>query len=101
MRNIILKYNLILFFILPLIIPTIAMSQTSVSEYSMLVDEDWSSVMFIYRNIDNDETGAWGLVVNKPLASVPLGSIIYESKNITPEQKKLYNVKIIIYFKIK
>ena len=57
MRNIILKYNLILFFILPLIIPTIAMSKTSVSEYSMLIDEDWSSVMFIYRNIDNDETG--------------------------------------------
>ena len=56
MRNIILKYNLILFFILPLIIPTIAMSKTSVSEYSMLIDEDWSSVMLIYRNMDNDET---------------------------------------------
>ena len=23
----------------------------------MLIDEDWSSVMFIYRSIDNDETG--------------------------------------------
>ena len=57
MKKIILKYNLILFFILSFIIPTIAISKASVSEYSMLIDEDWSSVMFIYRNMDNDETG--------------------------------------------
>ena len=57
MKKFILKYNLILFFILSFIIPTIAISKTSVSEYSILIDEDWSSVMFIYRNIDNDETG--------------------------------------------
>ena len=55
MKKFILKYNLILFFILSLIIPTIAISKTSVSEYSILIDEDWSSVMFIYRNIDNDK----------------------------------------------
>ena len=36
---------------------TLANSKTSVSEYSILIDEDWSSVMFIYRNMDNDETG--------------------------------------------
>ena len=57
MKKIILKYNLILFFILSFIMPTIAISKTSISEYSMLIDEDWSSVMFIYRNMDNDETG--------------------------------------------
>jgi len=35
----------------------LANSKTSVSEYSMLIDEDWSSVMFIYRDMDKDETG--------------------------------------------
>ena len=48
----------ILFFLILIYSPlTFATSKTSVSEYSILIDEDWSSVMFIYRNIDNDETG--------------------------------------------
>ena len=34
-----------------------ANSKTSASEYSLLIDEDWSSVMFIYRSMDNEETG--------------------------------------------
>ena len=48
--------------------------------------------------LDNDEKGAWGLVVNKPLASVPLGSLIHKSRNITVKEKKLFNVKIPIYW---
>ena len=50
--------NKILFFLLIIYSPlTFANSKTSISEYSILIDEDWSSVMFIYRSIDNDETG--------------------------------------------
>ena len=48
--------------------------------------------------LDNDEAGAWGLVVNKPLVSVPLGSLIHKSKNITAKEKELFNVKIPIYW---
>ena len=48
--------------------------------------------------LDNDEAGAWGLVINKPLTSVSLGSLIYKSKNPTVKQKELYNVKIPIYW---
>ena len=48
--------------------------------------------------LDNDETGAWGLVVNKPLASVPLGSLIHKSRNTTATQKELFNVKIPVYW---
>jgi putative transcriptional regulator len=47
---------------------------------------------------DNDESGAWGLVVNKPLASVPLSSLIHKSRNTTAKQKKLFNVKIPVYW---
>ena len=50
--------NKILFFLLMVYSPlTFANSKTSASEYSLLIDEDWSSVMFIYRSMDNDETG--------------------------------------------
>ena len=48
--------------------------------------------------LDNDEAGAWGLVVNKPLASVPLGSLIHKSRNTTATQKELFNVKIPVYW---
>ena len=48
--------------------------------------------------LDNDEKGAWGLVVNKPLASVPLSSLIYKSRNTTAKQKELFNVKIPVYW---
>ena len=48
--------------------------------------------------LDNDEAGAWGLVVNKPLASVPLSSLIHKSRKTTAKQKELFNVKIPVYW---
>ena len=48
--------------------------------------------------LENDEKGAWGLVINKPLSSIPLGSLIYKSRDATNKQKELYNVKIPIYW---
>jgi len=48
--------------------------------------------------LDNDEKGAWGLVVNKPLASVPLGSLIHKSRNTTVKEKELYKAKIPVYW---
>ena len=50
--------NKILFFLLMVYSSlAIANSKTAASEYSLLIDEDWSSVMFIYRSMDNEETG--------------------------------------------
>ena len=48
--------------------------------------------------LDNDEKGALGIVVNKQLASVPLGSLIHKSRNTTATQKELFNVKIPVYW---
>ena len=48
--------------------------------------------------LDNDESGAWGLVVNKPLASVPFSSLIHKSRKTTAMQKELFNVKIPVYW---
>ena len=48
--------------------------------------------------LENDERGARGLVINKPLASIPLGSLIYKSRNSTNKQKELYNVNIPVYW---
>ena len=48
--------------------------------------------------IESDENGAWGLVINKQLASIPLGSLIYKSRDSTIKQKKLYKVNIPVYW---
>ena len=47
--------------------------------------------------LDNDQEGSWGLVINKPLTTVSLGSLIHKSKKMTNQQKELFNVKIPIY----
>ena len=48
--------------------------------------------------LENSEKGAWGLVINKPLSSIPLGSLVYKSRDATNKQKELYNVKIPVYW---
>ena len=42
--------------------------------------------------LENDEKGARGFVINNPLASIPLGSLIYKSRKSTNKQKELFNV---------
>ena len=32
--------------------------------------------------LENNEKGAWGLVINKPLSSIPLSSLIYKSRSV-------------------
>ena len=48
--------------------------------------------------LDNDQDGSWGIVINKPLTTVSLGSLIHKSKKMTNQQKELFNVKIPIYW---
>ena len=48
--------------------------------------------------LENSEKGATGLVINKPLSSIPLSSLIYKSRDATNKQKELYNVKIAVYW---
>ena len=48
--------------------------------------------------LDNDESGAFGLVINKPLGSIPLGSLIQKLENQNSKKNKLYNIKIPVYW---
>ena len=48
--------------------------------------------------LGNDEKGAWGLVINKPLGSIPLSSLIHESEEVSSQKKKLYNTEIPIFW---
>ena len=48
--------------------------------------------------LDNDESGAFGLVINKPLGSIPLSSLIQKLENQSSKKNKLYNIKIPVYW---
>ena len=48
--------------------------------------------------LDNDEEGAWGLVINKPIGKVPLRLLISVSQDKKNEKKELYSVEIPIFW---
>ena len=48
--------------------------------------------------LENDEEGAWGLVVNKPIGSIPLALLIDPKLNTTEEREKLYKVNVQVFW---
>ena len=48
--------------------------------------------------LGSDKNGAWGLVVNKRLGTVPIALLIDPSLNTSEEREKLYKVNIPIFW---
>ena len=48
--------------------------------------------------LENDEDGAWGLVINKPMGSIPLALLIDPSLSTSKEREKLYEKNILIFW---
>ena len=48
--------------------------------------------------LENDKDGAWGLVINKPMGSIPLAMLIDPSLSTSEEREKLYGVNILIFW---
>jgi len=48
--------------------------------------------------LENDKDGAWGLVINKPIGSIPLAMLIDPSISTSEEREKLYGVNILIFW---
>jgi len=48
--------------------------------------------------LEHDSKGAFGLVINKPMGSIPLAMLIDPSLNTSEEREKLYGVNIQIYW---
>ena len=74
---------------------------SSVKNYFLVATKKMTDPRFkntVIIMLENDEKGAWGIVINKPLTSIPLGSLIYKSRDATNKQKELYNVKIPVYW---
>jgi len=70
---------------------------SSVKDHFLVATEKMTDNRFkktIIVMLDNDEEGAWGLVVNKPIGKVPLNLLINNSQKLKNEKKKLYNVEV-------
>jgi len=48
--------------------------------------------------LESDESGAWGLVVNKYLGMMPIALLIDPFLNTSEEREKLYNIDIPIFW---
>ena len=48
--------------------------------------------------LENDKNGAWGLVINKQLGSIPIALLIDPSLNTPEEREQLYKINVPIFW---
>jgi len=48
--------------------------------------------------IQNDEAGAWGLVINKPIGLIPLSSLVNLSENIEDKTEQLNKIDLPVFW---
>ena len=73
----------------------------SVKNNFLIATEKMSDDRFkktVIAMLENDEDGAWGLVINKPIGSIPLAMVIEPSLSTSEEREKLYGVNIQIFW---
>ena len=74
---------------------------TSVKNNFLIATEKMNDSRFkktVIAMLESDEDGAWGLVINKPMGSIPLAMLIDPSVSTSEEREKLYGVNILIFW---
>ena len=74
---------------------------SSVKDHFLIATEKMNDNRFkktVIAMLENNEDGAWGLVVNKPIGSIPLALLIDPSLNTSEEREELYKVNIQIFW---
>ena len=74
---------------------------TSVKNNFLIATERMNDSRFkksVIAMLEHDEDGAWGLVINKPMAEIPLAMLIDPSLSTPEEREKLYGVNIKIHW---
>jgi len=73
----------------------------SVEDFFLIATENIRDSRFektVILMLEHDKKGAIGIVVNKPMGTISLGSLISKVKDKSINKKKLYDVKIPIYW---
>ena len=73
----------------------------SVRDYLLVATKEMRDPRFkksVIIMIESDKNGAWGLAINKPIGSIPLGKLINISDHSNVKKKDLFDVKIPIFW---
>ena len=74
---------------------------SSVKDHFLIATEKMKDDRFektVIIMLESDENGAWGLVVNRRLGTMPIALIIDPSLNTSEEREKLYKINIPIFW---
>jgi putative transcriptional regulator len=73
----------------------------SVKDHFLVATEKMQDSRFsktVIVMLENDENGAWGFVINKPLGTIPITSLIDPSLNISKDREKLFKKNIQVFW---
>jgi len=73
---------------------------SSVKDHFLIATEKMKDDRFektVIIMLESDENGAWGLVVNRRLGTMPIALLIDPSLNTSEEREKIYKVNITIF----
>ena len=74
---------------------------SSVKDHFLIATEKIKDNRFektVIAMLENDENGAWGLVVNKPIGALPIALLIDPSLNTSKEREELYKINIPVFW---
>ena len=74
---------------------------SSVKDHFLIATEKMKDNRFaktVIIMLENDENGAWGLVINKLIGTMPIALLIDPSLNTSEEREKLYKVNIPVFW---
>ena len=73
----------------------------SVKDHLLIATEKMKDNRFektVIIMLESDESGAWGIVINKRLGTVPIALLIDPSLNTSEEREKLYKVNVPVFW---
>ena len=74
---------------------------SSVKDYFLVATKKMTGSRFektVIVMLENDESGAWGLVINKRLGTMPIALLIDPSLNTSEEREMLYKIDIPVFW---
>ena len=74
---------------------------TTVKDHFLIATEKMKDDRFsktVIVMLESDKNGAWGLVINKRLATMPIALLIDPSLNTSEEREELYKVNILVFW---
>jgi len=74
---------------------------SSTKDHLLIATEKMTDATFsktVIVMLENDDSGAWGLAINKRLGTMPIALLIDPSLNTSEEREKLFKVNIPIFW---